>query len=428
VPLIAPTGSSITLTSATNALPTNGTATIIAQVLESAGTPPHSGTRVTFTTTLGTIDPPEASTDTSGRATVTFKAGNASGVATIAASSGGATTSTATSGTGSGGTTTTTDRNLKIAIGAAAVGRVNVAANPAVLPTNGGIATIVANVLDINGNALSSAPVTFTTTAGSLSQPTVSTDANGNASTQLTTFQEATVTATVGVAATGSGGSGNGGTTTTTTPNQATVKVSLTSAPTLSITVPTTLPSAGLPSVYTFKVTPASSSGTGTGGGTGGTTTSTIAIKELFVTWGDGLTDNLGAVSGEQTVVHTYARAGSYPITGTVTDVAGGTARVSTSVTVIPVPAPTISITYSPVPAKVNGQTIISVQITIAPGLSVLNATINFGDGTSAGLGGGTSASQPHVYTVTGTYTVTVTVTDSSGQTTSGFTSVSVTS
>src|SRR5690348_13613962 len=64
-PLLAPTGSSITLTTATTALPANGTATIIAQVMESAGTPPHSGTRVTFTTTLGTIDPVDASTDAS---------------------------------------------------------------------------------------------------------------------------------------------------------------------------------------------------------------------------------------------------------------------------------------------------------------------------------------------------------------------------
>lgn len=44
VPLLAPSGSTITLTAATNALSANGTVTLIAQVLEAAGTPPHSGT------------------------------------------------------------------------------------------------------------------------------------------------------------------------------------------------------------------------------------------------------------------------------------------------------------------------------------------------------------------------------------------------
>ena len=48
VPLLAPTGSTITLTSATTALPVNGTSDLIATILESAGTPPHSGTLITL--------------------------------------------------------------------------------------------------------------------------------------------------------------------------------------------------------------------------------------------------------------------------------------------------------------------------------------------------------------------------------------------
>ena len=110
VPLLAPTGSTITLTTATNALPVNGTATIVAQVLEAGGTPPHSGTAVNFTTSLGTIEPADAQTDASGRVTVTFTAGNANGTASIAAASGGA--STGTNGL------------VRIAVGAAAVGQV----------------------------------------------------------------------------------------------------------------------------------------------------------------------------------------------------------------------------------------------------------------------------------------------------------------
>src|SRR5262249_26496180 len=87
VPLIAPSGSTITLTSPTSALPANGTAQIVATVVEAAGTPPHSGTLVTFTTSLGTITPSNVETDVSGRAVATFRAGADSGTATILASS-----------------------------------------------------------------------------------------------------------------------------------------------------------------------------------------------------------------------------------------------------------------------------------------------------------------------------------------------------
>src|SRR5262245_14587091 len=74
VPLLAPTGSIITLTTATSALGFNGTAEIIAQVVEAAGTPPHSGTHVTFTTNLGSFEPAEVQTDITGRATTQFRA------------------------------------------------------------------------------------------------------------------------------------------------------------------------------------------------------------------------------------------------------------------------------------------------------------------------------------------------------------------
>ncbi len=73
VPLMAPAGSTIILTASTNALPVNATTDIIAQVLEAAGTPPHSGTLVTFTTTLGAMQPAEARTDVGGRVVVRFR-------------------------------------------------------------------------------------------------------------------------------------------------------------------------------------------------------------------------------------------------------------------------------------------------------------------------------------------------------------------
>src|SRR5712691_9177221 len=107
VALLAPAGSTITLTTLATTLPLSGTTNLIAQVIEPAGTPPQRGTLVTFTTSLGTIEPVEAETDPGGRVLVTFNAGTKSGTATITALSGGVTTGA----TGA----------IKIAVGAAGV-------------------------------------------------------------------------------------------------------------------------------------------------------------------------------------------------------------------------------------------------------------------------------------------------------------------
>jgi len=179
VPLLAPSGSAITLTASNTAVPVNGTVQLSAQLLEASGTPPHSGTLVTFTTTLGTIEPASAETDVNGRAVATFKAGNTNGSATITASSGGATAN----GTNA----------VKIAVGSAAVGHVSVNASPTLIPALGGSSAITATVLDINGNPLPTALVSFSTTAGSLSTTVGTTDANGIASTTLQTSTTATV-------------------------------------------------------------------------------------------------------------------------------------------------------------------------------------------------------------------------------------------
>src|SRR3954464_11298260 len=91
VPLLAPSGSSISLTTATSVLAVGGTATVIAQVVENSGTAPQAGTHVTFTTSLGTIQPTDATTDASGRAQAVFTS-TSSGTASISAISGGAST------------------------------------------------------------------------------------------------------------------------------------------------------------------------------------------------------------------------------------------------------------------------------------------------------------------------------------------------
>jgi hypothetical protein len=405
VPLLAPSGSTITLTVAATALPVNGTAQVVAQVIEASGTPPHSGTEVTFTTSLGTIEPSTASTDTSGRAVVTFKAGNSNGTATITAISGGA--------------SVTGNNAIKIAIGTAAVGHVNVSASPATIPSIGGTSTIVANVVDINGNPLTNALVNFSASAGSLSQTAVNTDQSGVAQTQLTTSVQSTVTASVGGqgASSGSGaGTGTGTGTGATTPpantsGQAsgTVTVNVFAAPTLLITPPTTGLNQGLPATFTLAVTAATSNGS--------------AVRDVTINFGDGTgTIDLGSISGSASVTHTYTTANTFTVTATLVDAAGNTQNVSSPVTVVATPLPTVIVTPT-VPTGSKTATF-QIQVTAPAGVGILDAVIDFGDNTPPSELGGLSGSVSltHNYAVSGQYPVKVTVTDTLKRTTVGTT------
>src|SRR5690242_127133 len=71
-PLLGPAGSTMTVTAGATALPLNGTTQVIAQIIEASGTPPRSGTQVTFLTTLGALQPETVDTDANGRAVTTF--------------------------------------------------------------------------------------------------------------------------------------------------------------------------------------------------------------------------------------------------------------------------------------------------------------------------------------------------------------------
>ncbi|MEO8259818.1 MAG: PKD domain-containing protein [Acidobacteriota bacterium] len=408
VPLLAPSGSTITLTTGVTALPVNGSADIIAQVIEPSGTPPQNGTHITFTTTLGTIEPAEAETDISGRVQARFRAGSANGTATITAISGGASTGT--------------EGAIKIAVGTAAVGRVTVNASPASVPNTGGATTISASVFDINGNALGAAPVSFSTTAGVLSTTLAITDATGLATSVLNTSLPATVTASVGAQAPAAGGTATGtGTTTPVATGQASgsVNVTISAAPALVITPPTPPPSAGLPASFTFAVTVAATNGS--------------AVRDVTVDWGDPprVLQSLGAISGNAIVSHVYREAGTYKVTGIVTDASGNSSTVSTTVTVIPVPRPTIIVTPTPRTVGPGGGTIsFGIQITAPAGIGIVRTTINYGDdNVQYELGGGSSAVVPHTYLPgnPGDKLVTVTVVDTAGQTTIGTTSVTIT-
>jgi hypothetical protein len=296
VPLLAPTGSVITLIPSSLTVPNNSQVQIIATVIEhgaasggsgagnvstpsSGGTPVQNGTLVTFTTTLGRIEPAEARTH-NGQVTVTLYTGSESGSPTITAYSGGATST-----------------NTDIKIGAAAAKTVNIAAAPSTLGSAGGTSTITASVINEAGGGVSGVPVTFTTDQGTLSASTVTTDASGNASTQLTTSATAKVSATSG---------------TVTTANPVTVTVSPAAISSFSANPPAT--TAGVP--VSFTVTPNTNAN----------------VQNVHVEFGDGSGTDLGAISSASSAQHAYCSPGTYTATATATSATGGSGSLSTQV------------------------------------------------------------------------------------------------
>jgi hypothetical protein len=191
VPLTAPSSSTVTVTSGAVVLPTGGSTTVTATVIEPAGTPVQNGTTVRFTTTLGSVDPVEVQTR-NGIASTTFFAGDVSGTADVRATSGGV-----GGGTGTGANATATNQ-VQIAVGAAAVDAIIVRSSAGSVPATGGSVDIIATVNGVGGRALSGIPVSFSTTSGTLSHSRANTDGNGEASTRLTTDANATVTASAG--------------------------------------------------------------------------------------------------------------------------------------------------------------------------------------------------------------------------------------
>ena len=374
VPLLAPTNTTIRLIAGLGVLPLAGSTEVTAIVIEAAGTPVQNGTVVTFTSSLGTVEPREARTS-NGQVTVRYIAGSQSGTAKIGAFSGGAKSD-----------------NLDILVGAAAAGALALRADPtAFVPVTGGTIDIVATVLDTGGNPLRGAPVRFTTTFGQLSQSTALTSDAGEARTQLTTNVTAEVTARIGAGATAPEG-----------------KVTITARELPSVTIEVTNPFAssgaevGQP--VNIKLTPAANAG----------------IRSARVDFGDGSSATLGAINAITTLPHTYTRTGSFTVTVTLTDALGfvGTSSVVITVT-----------ERSTVPIQIvvqsQSQLVVTFNASITAGGTVSGSIRtyewDFGDGDTLVSTGPNTA---HRYRAAGNYVVSVRVVTTTGQ--EGFTSTTV--
>jgi len=133
------------------------------------------------------------------------------------------------------------------------------------------------------------------------------------------------------------------------------------------------------------------------------------------VDYGDGGGAQPLALNGKSfTLAHTYAAAGTYTVTVTVTD-DGGLAGTRTA---------TVTVTnVAPVVNAFAGATLLPGESYSAagsfgdPGPDSWTATVDYGDGSGAHplALSGKSFSLSHTYAAAGTYTVTVTVTDDGG-------------
>jgi len=397
VPLLAPTGSVISVFASANTVPLNGDIEIVANVIENgtaqsspttpttgqpgttgttttttagAGTPVQNGTLVSFTTTIGRIEPSEARTS-NGQVRVRFFSGGQSGTATITAFSGGASGKL---------------ENLKV--GAAAVERVVLSASPQTLPPGGGTATITARVEDASGLGVSGVPVTFTTDNGSLNPPSATTDSSGVATTSLNAPRTAKVTANVAG-------------------KTADVTVSLNPRTGITITAPTTQIAAGQPATFTVAVA------------------ATANIQNVTVDFGDGRQQSLGAISGSTTVQHTFAEAGTYNVRATATDASGFSEQVGTAMTVLPGQPPSVIITASNNNPSV-GETVIFTATASGATSTIIRYEWDFGSAAIPPNASTTGNRVTASYTTTGSKVITVRVIQASGPSGDGTTSIVV--
>ena len=372
VNLTAPTGSTISLSVERNVLPLNGQTTVTAVVTESAGTAVQNGTFVTFQTTVGSFNPPQAQT-TDGVAITTFLAGGSSGRATITAFSGGARSSNSSATT--------------ISIGAAAAaGAISMSASPTSVSQSGGTVTISAVVFDADNNPLPGVNVQFVTGTGTLNPTIATTDSSGIARTQLTTTQSTNVEAIAGAA------KGN-------------VRVEVSSAPSVTIGDPAPPPVAGQPTSFTVTAT-------------SGNTSAPRQVQTLEVNFGDGAVETRSNVTGQAAFTHTYRDAGAYTITARAVDVAGNTGIASKGIVVGFAPQPTVGLkTSDPAP---NVNEVFTMTVTPAPssptGAPIRSVIVRTNDGTVLYSGGAGTAEFPVQFGSPGPRTITATATDAAGQ------------
>ena len=333
VPLTAPTESTIQLFATATSVSATGSTDIVATVTESGGTAVQNGTVVSFTTTLGRIEPAEARTS-NGRVTVKLTGDGRSGLATITAFSGAAESA-----------------SLELPIGSAAAETVTVRAEPGRLPPGGGSAQVIALVRDLAGNALPGATVAFSASAGTLSNGVAVSDANGEARTTVTSGRDTTVTATVGS-------------------KSGEVTLSVDGALGLTVSFSPDPAVAGRATTFSIGVT------VPTGGN---------LVRRLDIDFGDGESRSLSVAStgGTTTVAHVYEGDGTYTVRVTATDSQGNTQTQEIVVAVQPPPPVTVNLSASTLAPAKNQIVVFTANASAGTGVTIRRYEWTLGDGTT---------------------------------------------
>ena len=136
--------------------------------------------------------------------------------------------------------------------------------------------------------------------------------------------------------------------------------------------------------------------------------------------YGDGITDfDAGPVPS-----HAYTADGTYTVTLTVTDDAGGTATDTTTATIGSGTLAPLADASGPYTADLGTAVTFDGTASSDPDGTIVSYNWNFGDGTTLEDGGATPT---HTYAAAGTYNVTLTVVDNDGLSDSDSTTASIT-
>ncbi|MDQ2912756.1 MAG: PKD domain-containing protein [Chloroflexota bacterium] len=190
------------------------------------------------------------------------------------------------------------------------------------------------------------------------------------------------------------------------------------------------------PSITAFSLSStdldAGSAVTATGGfddpGTGETHTVTV-------NWGDGSTNttlNLARrVWAFMTAAHTFTAGGTFTVTATVADSAGGSAVATSIVTVHGANQPPSVVSFGVAAGSEGGSSDLALTFADADAADTHTVSVSWGDGSTSGpvslASTATTFSTAHVYADTGTYQVGLTLDDNGGHSVTAAASVSPT-
>jgi PKD domain len=161
-----------------------------------------------------------------------------------------------------------------------------------------------------------------------------------------------------------------------------TAKVTAVAVPTITLTGPTTTPTAGLTSTFTLNVAAGSGS---------------APIRNVYLDFGDGTNVSLGAASGSVSIPHVYRESGTFTVTAIATDASGQSTSMSIPVVVFPAVPFTLTVTAVPSTAKVNSTVVLFSATPNAGAPLIVNYLWNFGDGESVATVAGSAS---HIYKI----------------------------